>query len=72
MNISETYQNKANRDAKAKELKAQGLRVKRGSFGPARLHPQYIKDFQGHYETGFGNTDYLSMFGRLYTVEVVA
>jgi len=67
--IKETYQKKENRDARYKELKAQGLNVRRRSTGPARLHPEYIKDYQGAFQTGFGNTDYLTMFSNLYIVE---
>jgi len=71
MNLKEIYQKKENRDARAKELKAQGLTVKRGSTGRCQLHPEYIKDYKGAFTTGFGNTDYLTMFGNLYTIEVV-
>jgi len=69
--IRETYLNRAARDARAKELKAQGLQVKRRATGPCQLHPMYVKDFEGQEknETGFGNTVYKTYFGNLYQVE---
>ncbi len=32
------------------------------------MHPQYIRDFEGRYETGFGNTDYRTLFPVVYEV----
>jgi hypothetical protein len=33
------------------------------------LHPMYVSDYEGKYDTGFGNTDYDMYWARLYTVE---
>jgi hypothetical protein len=35
-----------------------------------RIHPEYIEDYSGSYETGFGNEDYLRTF-TIYTVRMV-
>jgi hypothetical protein len=35
-----------------------------------RIHPEYIEDFVGTYETGFGNEDYLRTF-TIYTVRLM-
>lgn len=69
--MRETYQSKGARDARAKELKSQGFNVRRYSTGPCQLHPEYIKDWNQPFETGFGNTDYLTMHKNLYVVEVI-
>ncbi len=49
MSFRETFQNKATRDARYKELTAQGLKLKKTSFGPCELHPMYIKDWGFEY-----------------------
>lgn len=68
--MRELYREKSNRDTRAKELKAQGLNVSRRSTGFCQLHPEYIKDWpKDSYETGFGNTDYLTQHKTLYEVE---
>lgn len=69
--MKETYQSKQTRDLRAKELKSQGFNIRRRSTGPCRLHPEYIKDWPHPYQTGFGNTDYLTMHGNLYIVEII-
>ena len=66
--IHEMYQNMSNRNARAKELKAQGYRVAKGRSVGSRLHPQYVKDYNGSFETGFGNTDYMTTWGTLYNL----
>lgn len=70
--IRETYRSKEARNLRAKELKSQGLNVRRYSTGPCQLHPEYIKDWPHTYQTGFGNTDYLTIHSNLYIVEVKA
>lgn len=73
MTIHERYQDKKNRDARAKELKAQGLTVIRRSSGPCELHPEYIKDWAhtlSAEDKGFGNTLYKTYFKNTYLVEV--
>ena len=73
MSIRELYQDKAKRDARAKELKAQGLNVVRSTTGPQQIHPQYVEDYVGaaKLDTGFGNTVYKTGFSNLYKVEVL-
>jgi hypothetical protein len=70
MRIHERFQTKANRDARAKELKAQGYTAIRRSSGPCELHPEYIKDWVKFVDKGFGNTQYKTYFANTYTVDV--
>lgn len=72
--IRENFQTQLNRDARYKELKAQGLKLKRTSFGPCELHPMYIKDWQFELtaeDKGFGNGIYKTYFAKIYTVTEV-
>ena len=64
------FQDKAHRDEVYKELTRKGLTVKRGSRKGQVLHPEYVEDYEGEVETGFGNTMYQYMFPTLYTIEV--
>ncbi len=68
MNNREEYQSKSNREARARELRKQGAVVHKSSMRNQIMHPQYIKDYQGTYQTGFGNTDYRTMFSVVYEV----
>lgn len=61
---------KENRNAVAKLLKSQGYTVKITSDRGSRLHPQYVADFVGTYETGFGNCDYMTNWGTLFCIEI--
>lgn len=67
--ILETYQDLTKRNARAKELKSQGYSVLKRSSSGSQLHPEYVTDYQGTFETGFGNTDYLTTWGKLYHLE---
>jgi hypothetical protein len=70
MRSSELYISKAKRDARAKQLKAEGHLVRRGTVRNQQLHPQYIEDFEGALETGFGNTQYQMSWSVLYEVYI--
>lgn len=68
----EHYADKANRDNRAKELKAQGFFVKRSSSRNQQIHPQYVEDRKAGLsveDCGFGNIIYKTMFSVLYDVE---
>lgn len=65
----ELYISKEKRDSRAKELKAKGYFVDRGSSRNQQLHPEHITDTNFHYETGFGNTAYQMVWSVLYKVE---
>jgi hypothetical protein len=67
---SALFQSKALRDEVAAFLKAEGWTVKKRSVRNYRLHPEYVADFVGTYETGFGNCDYMTHWSRLYGLEV--
>ena len=71
MAIRELYQSKEKRDARYKELKAQGINCRRSSTGVSLIHPQYVTDYEGaaKYDTGLGNTVYKTYFKNLYRLE---
>ena len=62
--------NKANRDTVFKLAKAEGLNIKKSSIKNQQLHPEYLEDYKGTYNTGFGNTDYQMFWANLYNIEV--
>jgi hypothetical protein len=67
----ELYAEKANRDARAKQLKADGCHVRRGSIRGQLLHPQYVEDRKqglSDAERGFGNTIHKTHWPVLYRV----
>lgn len=66
-----TFTDKRERDLVKHGLRSLGYKVKCGSMKMQRLHPEYITDFIGTYETGFGNSDYERIWGTLYTVEIL-
>ncbi|MCJ7768016.1 hypothetical protein MUP79_06465 [Candidatus Bathyarchaeota archaeon] len=68
--IGELYQGKEARDKRYKELKAQyGDKFRRSTHRNQQLHPQYVQDWKGSLDTGFGNTQYQTSFPVLYTIE---
>ena len=71
--ISEIYLSRERRDARYKELKAQGHDVFRRTVRGALLHPMYVQDYEGpeKRETGFGNSVYRTMWPVLYKVETL-
>ncbi|RLE43286.1 hypothetical protein DRJ19_02855 [Candidatus Woesearchaeota archaeon] len=66
--VDELYKDRRNRDKRARELKAKGYVVKKYSIRNQVLHPEYVKDWDGEYETGFGNLDYKTLHPVLYGV----
>lgn len=72
--IRRKFQSKANRDAAAKHLRIMYGKdnVRASSMRNQNLHPQYIEDWEGEVETGFGNTQYNTFFPAIYTVTVEA
>jgi hypothetical protein len=71
MKIREHYQSKEKRDARYKELKTLGWDVRKTSASNQLIHPQYVANFEGEekFDTGLGNTVYITSFVKLYTVE---
>lgn len=64
----ELYVSKQNRDNRARELVAEGRQIKCRRVVGQTMHPQYVKDWPYEYQTGFGNTDYLTQMPTLYQV----
>jgi len=67
--LLEAYQCRRNRDERAKELRKQGWRVRVYTMRNQQCHPEYIKDYEGYYETGVGNAYYKTLFPRLYCLQ---
>lgn len=70
--INELYLDRAKRDARARELQAQGVQVSRSVVKNQLLHPQYVEDYPRKLtpeECGFGNAIYKTHFATLYKVE---
>ncbi len=69
-----TYMKRENRDAKARELRAEGREVKKSSMRNQNMHPMYVIDYPDRAvanDTGFGNTVYQTLFGVIYMVAEV-
>ncbi len=64
------YMDKRTRDAVYRILLARGKKVLRGSSRGTQLHPEFVSDFVGTYETGFGNTDYQRSWDVLYSIRI--
>ncbi len=72
--IREKYISKELRDARYKELKAQGKSVYKSVAKGQCLHPAYVADFADkaiQADNGFGNTHYQTYFSKLYIVEEI-
>jgi hypothetical protein len=74
----ELFMNQMNRNKRVKELKAQGVGVRKSSTGACLLHHQYIVDYQTETGTiltkqdkGFGNAIYKTGFKNLYSYDIL-
>lgn len=65
------YQSKERRDEAFKILKDKGISAKKTTSSSQEIHPEYIEDYKGEIETGFGNTMYRTYFKKLYNIEVL-
>jgi hypothetical protein len=70
MNHDLVYQNKENRDKAFALVKVAGINAKKGSVTCQQLHPEYIEDYVGEIQTGFGNTMYEMFWAKLYKLEI--
>ena len=66
--MKHTYSVKANRDARAKELKRLGFGVRLYSIKNQRLNPKYVRDSGVFGPTQFG--DDLEHFSTLYMIAI--
>lgn len=69
-----TFQDRARRDRVFKLIKAKcfgegHLKIRKTSIRGQLLHPEYVDDYEGTVETGFGNTMYKTYFKVLYQIE---
>lgn len=65
----EYYQDRAERDERAAELKARGYFVRKSVARSCVLSPEYVTNYRGHtYPNGFGGCS-SQWFSRLYKVE---
>lgn len=70
--INELYLDKSKRDARAKELAAQGYPVRRSTTTNQLLHPMYVEDYPRKLspaEKGFDNTLCNIYFAKLYVID---
>ena len=67
--VGTLFKDKGKRDEVAKELKGLGYKVKRGNATNQQLHPEYVEDYEGSIETGFGNSMYQMFWRKLYTLK---
>lgn len=66
-----TFMKKENRDARYRELKAEGRKVRKSSIRNQSLHPMYVQDWPHELsdaDRGFGNTMYRTHFAVLYII----
>lgn len=60
-----TFQSKALRDEVQMLIGG-----RKSSISGSNLHPEYITDYVGTLEQGFGNTQYQMYWSKLYTIEL--
>lgn len=65
-----TFSSKETRDAVARKLNEQGHQVRTSSISSQNLHPEYVTDYVGTVESGFGNSQYQMYWSRLYEISV--
>lgn len=64
----QTFQSKKLRDAVARLVAKRGIIATKGVRHNQNMHPEYVDDYEGEIETGFGNTMYDTFFKALYTL----
>ena len=64
------FMHKVNRDKAYELVKKVGLKGKKSTSRGQRIHPEYLEDYSGEIETGFGNSMYQSYFAVIYNLEV--
>ena len=64
------FMNKENRDKAFILVKQAGLNARKTTSSNQRIHPEYIEDYKGTIETGFGNSMYNMNFSKLYNLEI--
>lgn len=64
------YANKENREIAYNILKNNGVIAKKSNSSNQQIHPEYIEDYTGMIEIGFGNSMYQTFFKKLYNLEV--
>lgn len=62
------YSKKENRDKAVTLLKNTGITCFKSVLNNQYIHPEYIEDYQGEIEIGFGNTMYQTRFEKLYLI----
>lgn len=65
------FKSKDERDKWDKIAKSMGYVTKKSSIRAQNLHPEYIDDYEGQIETGFGNSMYDMFWAVIYKLEVV-
>ncbi len=63
------YQKKENRNKAYILLKNVGIMPEKSTSSNCQIHPEYIEDYAGTIEVGFGNSMYLTYFKKLYDLK---
>lgn len=66
-----TFQDRKLRDEVARLIRKQRIKLKLRSSRGQETHPEYVDDYEGTIESGFGNTMYKTYFPHLYHIEQV-
>ena len=64
--IGSLFISKEKRNELAAKCKKEGYIVKKSNVRNQQLHPEYIEDYEGQIEIGFGNSDYRRYWQVLY------
>lgn len=65
------FMNKSNRDRAFLLIKNAGLNARKTASRGQSIHPEYVEDYTGMIETGFGNSMYRTNFKVLYNIELI-
>ena len=67
------FMNKENRDTAFKLIlkDLNTVAIKKSNISNQQTHPEYIEDYKGLIETGFGNDMYKTFFKKLYKIEIM-
>jgi len=61
------FMKKENRD-RAFDLVKNEFEVRKSVTNSQQLHPEYVEDYEGEIEVGFGNSMYQTYFKKIYNI----
>ena len=63
------FESRQNRDSLYRLLKEKGYEPIRSTYYGQQLHPEYVDDYEGAVDRGFGNTQYKTLWSKLYCLQ---